>query len=205
MEGTVCYIVGAGSFFGVVPPPGAGDLVLAADGGYASCRSAGLEPDLLIGDFDSLDGEPAGVPIIRVPVEKDDTDTMLALKEGLRRGYRVFRIYGGTGGRPDHTVANLQALLYAANRGGRAYLYGEGFVWTAFRDGELVICGAAGAVFSVFALGGRAEGVSIEGAKYPLRGAVLEPDFPLGVSNHFEKGPVRITAESGALVVGWEI
>ena len=113
-----CYIFGAGDFDGLEERPGAEDYVIAADGGYTTCRRAGVEPQLLLGDFDSLAEVPALPHVERVPVEKDDTDMMLAIKRGLERGETLFHLYGGMGGqRTDHTVANLQALLYLADHG----------------------------------------------------------------------------------------
>ena len=112
-----CYIFGAGDFDGLEERPGAEDYVIAADGGYTTCRRAGVEPQLLLGDFDSLAEVPALPHVERVPVEKDDTDMMLAIKRGLERGETLFHLYGGMGGqRTDHTVANLQALLYLAEQ-----------------------------------------------------------------------------------------
>lgn len=96
-----CYIFGAGSFYGLTARPRAGDFTIAADGGWLACRKTEVIPDLLLGDFDSLSAQPDFPNILRVPVEKDDTDTMLAVKTGLERGETEFHIYGGMGGRPD--------------------------------------------------------------------------------------------------------
>ena len=106
-----CYIFGAGSYFGLIRRPAPEDTVIAADGGWRICREEGIVPDLLLGDFDSLHTVPDFGHICRVPVEKDDTDMMLAIKEGLARGETDFHLYGGVGGRTDHTIANLQGLL----------------------------------------------------------------------------------------------
>ena len=116
----ICYIVCAlPQSHAFVPNPG--DLVIAADGGYAHLH--GIQADLVVGDFDSLGFIPAGESVVRHPAEKDDTDTMLAVKTGLERGETEFHIYGGMGGRrTDHTVANFQALLYLARRGARGWL-----------------------------------------------------------------------------------
>ena len=139
-----CYIFGAGDFDGLEERPGAEDYVIAADGGYTACRRAGVEPQLLLGDFDSLAEVPALPHVERVPVEKDDTDMMLAIKRGLERGETLFHLYGGMGGqRTDHTVANLQALLYLADHGAEGWLHGRGERWTAascFRPVRRVFC-----------------------------------------------------------------
>ena len=114
-----CYIVGAGDFTprGFAPVPG--DLVLAADGGYRALYSLGYTPDLLLGDFDSL-GDlplPPDLPVLRFPARKDDTDTGLALRHGLDRGYRDFALYGCAGGRVDHLLANLQSMARISRLG----------------------------------------------------------------------------------------
>ena len=135
-----CFIFAAGSFYGLREAPKAGDVIIAADAGFRLCRELGLTPDLLLGDFDSMEEPKDFAHLIRVPVEKDDTDTMLAVREGLREGCTEFRIYGGTGGkRLDHTLANFQALLYLRRHGARGYLYDDDFCWTAMEDETLTL------------------------------------------------------------------
>ncbi len=129
-----CYIFGAGSFYGLDRCPRADDFIIAADGGWLACRKTGITPDLLLGDFDSLSTQPDFPNILRVPVEKDDTDTMLAVKTGLERGETEFHIYGGMGGRrTDHTIANFQALLYLARRGSGLAVWPGGAVHRRMR------------------------------------------------------------------------
>ena len=205
MEGRECYIIGAGEFFGIARHPREGDFVIAADGGYRYCLAENLKIDLLLGDFDSLEEMPQAENVERFPVEKDDTDTMLALKKGLALGYRSFRIFGGTGGRLDHTLANLQALLYLARHDAVGWLYDKNFVYSAIKNETVTLKGAENAVFSVFAMNGPARGVSIRGAKYSAENVELQPDFPLGVSNHFLAGDVQITVKNGALIIGAEM
>ena len=124
-----CFIFGAGSFYGLPVAPRKEDYVIAADGGWNTCRELGIEPDLLLGDFDSMQDVPAFDHIRRVPVEKDDTDMMLAVKEGLAGHHREFHLYGGLGGkRSAHTIANLQTLVYLAEHAARGWLYGQGLV-----------------------------------------------------------------------------
>ena len=202
---SACFIIGAGPFYGLPVAPAPGDYVIAADGGYLHCREAGLVPDLLLGDFDSLDALPGDTDMERFPVDKDDTDSMLAMKLGLEKGYRTFHLYGGTGGRMDHTLANLQGLAYLARQGARGYLYDASFVFTALWNSSLDLPAREEGIFSVFALGETARGVSILGGRYPLEGGELSPFFPLGVSNHFEGRPVRVSVEQGCLLVGWEL
>ena len=102
-----------------------GDLVIAADAGYENLRQAGIRPDLVVGDFDSLGYVPKGQESVVYPARKDDTDTMLAVRIGLNRGYRRFLLYGALGGRMDHTLANLQCLSFIVDHGGEGYLLGD--------------------------------------------------------------------------------
>ena len=204
MNGHECYIIGAGDFFGLVQAPDDSDYVIAADAGYNYCRENNIMPDLVLGDFDSLGLAPDHPNVMELPVEKDDTDMIFAVKLGLEKGYKHFFIYGGLGGdRPDHTVANLQTLLYIANRGGRGWLYGKNYVWTAINKDVLKLKGNG--PVAVFTLDGKAQGVNIKGLKYELENAEISPDFPLGVSNSLENGEAEISVENGTLLVMYNI
>ena len=125
---SVCCIVGAGPSPAYVKD---GAFVIAADGGLSKLQALGIIPDLILGDFDSLGSRPAGDNVLTYPVEKDDTDTMLAIKEAIWRGYQTLYISGGIGGRLDHTMANLQSLLFARKCGVEAFLVGENEAVTA--------------------------------------------------------------------------
>lgn len=203
-EGSMaCFIFGAGSFCGLQARPDADDFIIAADGGWDHCCSEGIRPHLLLGDFDSLSAVPEFDSIRRVPVEKDDTDMMLAVKEGLQQGQRVFHLYGGMGGRrSDHTIANLQTLLYLARHGAEGWLYGQNEVYTAICDGAITLPARDRGIVSVFCLGADAEGVTIRGAQYEVEDIVLRADFPLGVSNHFTGAPVTVAVRRGSLLIG---
>ncbi|MCD8311672.1 MAG: thiamine diphosphokinase [Firmicutes bacterium] len=197
-----CFIFGAGEFETLREKPVAGDIVIAADGGQALCEALGVEPTLVIGDFDSSPEPMYETDVIILPVVKDDTDMIYSIKHGLSEGCREFHIYGGTGGRLDHTVANLQSLLYIANRGARGCLYGADTAATVIKDGTFTFKSAG--MVSVFAFGGSADGVTIRGGQYEVEGISLTPEFPLGVSNHSTGNPVTVTVERGALLVMWE-
>lgn len=197
----ICYVVGAAPICAdFAPRPG--DKVVAADGGTAHLRARGMTPDLVMGDFDSS-AQPTGGAVAVYPPEKDDTDTMLALKWGWTQGYRRFRLLGGTGGRADHTMANVQALAWLAARGGRGVLVAPDACVTVVRDGSLHFRARAEGTVSVFAYGGEARGVTLTGLYYPLENGTLSPDFPLGVSNHFTGAPVSIRVTVGVLLVYW--
>lgn len=200
----LCIIVGAMEP-GAVPAPRAGDLLIAADQGLAHLERQGLAPDLIVGDFDSLGKIPQGDNIIRHPVEKDDTDTMLAIKTGLERGFRSFLLYGCLGGRLDHTYANLQALVFLARRQAQGWLLGGGTAVTAFSSGRLAFSPRRSGTISVFCPDGTARGVNLSGLYYPLHDAVLTSAFPLGVSNAFTGAAAEVSVREGTLLVMWEL
>lgn len=207
-----CYIFAAGD-----PTPIHGTisddaLVIAADGGFDYARSHGITPHFVLGDFDSLPSSSIELlpdSAIRHPKEKDDTDMMLALKLGLQKGCLEFHLYGGLGGRLDHTLANLQSLTYLTKHGALGYLYGENFVLTVLTASNAIRFAAsepyncAECLCSVFSLSDRCEGVTIRGLAYELTDATLTNGFPLGVSNHFTGDDVSISTKKGTLAVLW--
>lgn len=200
MEGR-CIIVGAGDFFGFVRKPEPEDYLIAADAGYLWCRREQAVPDLVIGDFDSLGAPPDFPNIIQMPVEKDDTDTLRACRLGLEKGFRDFAIYGGTGGRPDHTLANLQTLLFLHRNGARGRLYGSGVVFRGICNETVNFPAAAAGDFSLFCLNGTARGVTIRGMKYEVTDAEITSDYPIGVSNSFLGVPSSVTVTDGSLIL----
>ncbi len=202
-DGT-CYIIGAGSFAHLLAPLEDHDLLIAADGGYRYCEKMGLEPDVLLGDFDSLEIVPKHRNLIRHSPIKDDTDMALAAAYGEERGFRRFVMYGGLGGRLDHTMANLQLLTALSRKGYAAYLIGEGSIITAVTDGKLVFGPSASGMISVFCAGEKAEGVNERGLKYSLDHAVLTCERALGVSNEFTGQESMIEVERGTLLVLWD-
>ena len=207
-EKPLCFVFGAGQ--PPVRPPviAEHDLVIAADGGYTYTQQAGIRTDILVGDFDSLSVCPNqkedGLLIQRLPKEKDQTDLLVALQCGLERGYTSFHIYGGTGGRLDHTLANIQCLIYLVNHNARGYLYDSDVVVTALM-GEIWLAARQDGIVSVFALGEYADGVYVNGLKYELDNRRLSYDFPLGVSNEFTGRPVHIKAERGVLAIVYPV
>ena len=196
-----CVIFCAGGFSTLAEPVNEADLVIAADGGLRHAEQCGVQPTLILGDFDSLGYTPDRAEVF--PVEKDDTDSMLAIKEGLSRGFRRFVLYGALdGARLDHTVANFQALLYLARRGAQGWLYGQGERYTAVCGGTVTFHARDRGILSVFCLGADARDVSIQGGQYPLHHAVLTAEFPLGVSNHFVGQPITVSVRDGSLLIG---
>lgn len=195
----VCCIVAAGPSEPYVVKD---SYIIAADAGITKLDSLGIAPDIIIGDFDSLDSVPQGDNVIVFPVKKDDTDTLLALKEGMKAGYDTFYISGGVGGQLDHTVANLQSLAYARENGVCAYLIGNGQCAVIINSGlPLTLKAKSDGRCSVFAFGGDASGVYIEGLSYEGTDITLKSTFPLGVSNSFNGGEAKISCEDGCLLV----
>ena len=198
---SICYIFAAASG---VPPKFKtcnSDLVIAADAGYKNLEKFGISPDVLIGDFDSLEVLPENVKCLRYPVKKDDTDTILAVKYGLKKGYKTFVIYGGAGGRTDHFLANLQTLNFIASNGGVGFLKGEDFSFITFSSKGAIFSENLCGDISVFATGGQCENVSIRGLLYEAERISLSPEFPLGVSNKFIGKKAEISVENGTVTV----
>ncbi len=198
---SICCIVGAGPSPAFIKD---GAFVIAADGGLDKVKSLGVVPDLILGDFDSLEIRPEGKNVMTFPVEKDDTDTMLAIKEAIGRGYTTLYISGGVGGRLDHTVANLQSLLYAAEKGACAYLVGEKETAAVLTDGSVSFRDTCRGKISVFSVDAMAEGVTIDGLQYEVTDVSLTNRFPLGVSNAFIRKPASVSVRKGTLLLIWE-
>ena len=197
-----CIIFCAAGFDGLLAPIPDNALVIAADGGLRHTQALGISPDVILGDFDSLGYVPADSRVF--PVEKDDTDAMLAVRLGLQRGCDWFEFYGAMDGpRLDHTVANFQTLAYLATHGARGVLIGRDYIAAVLKDEAISFPPEAGGILSLFCLGASAE-VTIEGLHYPLARGTLTPDFPLGVSNHFVGKPARITVHDGLVLALWD-
>ncbi len=197
-----CIIIGAGDLCGEISLC-RGDFVIAADAGCEKAKEEGITPDLIIGDFDSLGRVPKGDNVIALPVAKDDTDMMYAVKTGLKLGYKEFLLYGGTGGRIDHTLANIQTLSYICLHGAIGYLFGDGFKITVIGNTRLRFKEHKGRI-SVFCAGGEARGVYLRGMEFPLTDATLTFDMPLGVSNAFKDEKAEVEVRDGLLAVYWE-
>lgn len=198
-----CVIFCAGGFYGLAEPISQEDYILAADGGLTHVQALNLQPDGIIGDFDSLGYIPQGATLF--PVEKDDTDSMLAVRQGLRMGYDRFILYGSLDGpRLDHTLANFQTLQFLADHGAQGYLVGQHYLATVIKSSAISFPDTAQGIISVFCLGEDAKGVTIHGLQYPLENGSLSAGFPLGVSNHFIGAQSRIQVAQGSLLILWD-
>ena len=195
-----CVIFCAGGFDALAEPIGKGDYVIAADGGLVHAQSLGLTPDCVLGDFDSLGYVPENAVLF--PVRKDDTDAMLAVRQGLALGMRRFLLYGSLDGdRLDHTIANLQTLQYLADRGAEGYLVGKHYIATAVKNSTVQFPKDAKGILSVFCMGSDAVGVTLKGLTYTLENTTLTAGFPLGVSNHFIGQEARVSVTNGSLLL----
>ena len=198
-----CIIFCAAEFDKLAAPIEKEDYILAADGGLRHLERIGLKPNGIIGDFDSLGYVPTGAEVF--PVEKDDTDAMLAARKGLQLGFREFWFYGSLDGpRLDHTVANLQTLQFLADHGAAGYLIGNDYIVTVVKDGQLRFPAGREGIVSVFCMGADAAGVSIRGLHYELEMGTLTAGFPLGVSNHFTGKEAAVEVKKGSLLVLWD-
>lgn len=200
----ICYIVGAGDF-NTPFSPSENDLVIAADGGYDHLKKFGIRCDLLLGDLDSINEAPSDIETLKFPVRKDETDAYLAYREGAKRGYKTFYVYGGTGGREDHTFANYCLLLYIKEEGGCGFLISDKARVSVIKNEGVTLIGKAGKHLSLFPFGSDADKVTVRGAEYECEQVRLQTKFPLAVSNIFKDSPVNIEVTDGTLLIMEEI
>lgn len=209
-----CVLVCAGDLEISEIPVGEGDLVIAVDGGCMYCDVLGIEPDVIIGDFDSLTAEyiyrlkeaengkdEKKKRIIHLNPVKDDTDTLAAIRLGLQEGYREFHLYGAMGGRLEHTIANLQCLQYLKKEGAAGYLWDGNMMATVIVNESISFRREMEGMVSVFATGESASGVTEKGLKYLLNDAEITNSFPIGVSNEFIGERAEISVKDGALLI----
>lgn len=227
-----------------------GVCIIALDGGLAFCAENGIQPDLIVGDFDSLpdrvteeiidsvadriaeeiidsvadrvmedlqamttEGVGQGKKeelllakyprkiIFKLPCEKDDTDTLAAIKMAVEKGYTRFTIYGGLGGRLSHTMANIQSLLYLKERGLYGELVGDGSRVFLVKDESVTLPLQEQGYISVFSFDEKAEGVTLKNLKYEVENVELTNSFPIGVSNEFVGQQAEISVKKGILLV----
>lgn len=196
-----CVIISGGDF-SPVDRLYADDFIIACDKGYTYAQRCGIQPDLVVSDFDSYAGEIAPqIPVETFQSEKDDTDTMIAVRYAVAHGFDEVCLRCALGGRLDHAFANLQSLVFAQVHGLRASLEDTGNCVYTLQNGSMHLERREGWSLSVFAACDRCEGVSIRGAKYPLTDAVLTCSFPLGVSNAWAEDAVDISVRDGILLI----
>lgn len=182
------------------------DYFIFCDGGLSHAESLCIKPNLIVGDFDSCDSDVLSkyeeqCEIIKLPREKDDTDTLYAVKLAVERGYNDFLILGAMGGRFDHALGNISILLYLEGLGKKAVLIDDYSVMQIAGSKPLLIEDNC-SYFSVLTVAGDVSGVTIKNAKYPLENASLSADFQLGISNEVLPGKVaEVSVEHGRVLV----
>ncbi|MBQ6152683.1 MAG: thiamine diphosphokinase [Ruminococcus sp.] len=200
-----CFIFGALPALYTPILPQKGDLVIAADRGYLRLEEKGITPDILVADFDSMKEDPLFENTVRLNVRKDFTDVACAVDIGFEKGYDQFVVYGGAGGKLDHSLANVQLCQDILRRGGEAVFYGDNESFTVIRSSFHFEKRDQGRL-SVFSVTDQCEGVRISGASYEADGITLyrNQSPTLGVSNAFVNKEVSISVESGELLIIWE-
>lgn len=180
----------------------AGDWIVACDAGYRNCRAMGVVPALITGDFDTAP-VPDCADVIVLPAEKDDTDTQYAARLAAGKGCSEVVMLGALGGwRLDHTLASLGTALWLARQGIQVLLADEHTEIRILLEGQKMQLEQGNwHYFSLFPLEGKAEGITLTGAHYPLNHAALDFGYPLGVSNAFDEPIIHISLEKGSLAV----
>ena len=182
--------------------PDKGDLLICADGGLEKALQYGFNPDLVIGDFDSMPlPDSCPCPVRVLPVKKDETDTAACIKEGRARGYREFRIAGGMGGRFDHTIANLQCIADCASRGEQGWLVDAQNRVTVLHPGTYIFPGLEKGKFSLFAFTERVKNIDLNGTEWELKQAELVQNVPIGCSNWYKSEQITLKFTEGLLIL----
>ncbi|HYT34661.1 MAG TPA: thiamine diphosphokinase [Ktedonobacteraceae bacterium] len=183
------------------------DLIIAADGGAETALQAGCAPAIIIGDFDSLDTarlqqlKAQGSRVVQAAIEKDETDTELAILAAIEEGATAITLLGGLGGaRFDHTMANI-LLLAGFPALPIRIVDGPAVCWLLRGPGNTLINGHAGDLLSLLPLTGEAAGVQTTGLYYPLQGETLRFGRPRGVSNVLTSEQARVSLENGSLLI----
>ena len=178
------------------------DYVICADGGYDYAKEAGIVPQLIVGDFDStiLDKD-VKCEVITLPTRKDDSDMMVCVKEGVKRKFKVFSLFGATGGRPDHTYANISALLYLAKNGCIGSIEDSKYRYLMLKKGTVKIRNESGKKFSIFPFGCPECRVTLKGFEYEIEMYLLNATLPIGVSNKVVSDEALVSVHYGTALV----
>lgn len=180
------------------------DFVIACDSGIESCKDIGVTPNLIVGDFDSHKKPDTDIEIITLPTAKDDTDTMFATKEAVKRGFSEVVLLGVVGDRIDHTLANVYILSYLQDEGVNGMIVDD--------FSEMLIISKNGqnisrisdnySFFSLLCLEGKVEGVTIKNAKFPLENGIITPNHQYATSNEVLPGEVaEVSIEKGSALL----
>ena len=227
-------LICAGYFYGIPFSLKKEDLIIAVDGGFQYCKEEGITPSLILGDLDSLtanfpenrspvsynifsenpkeraeflsESSFQGIPLKQLPVVKNDTDLLAAIKLCLEEGIREIHIFGALEGRRfDHSLAALQSLAFLTEQKAKGYLYGKEELITALQDGSLHFPKGMQGTCSVFSYSEEARGVEEKGLLYQIDKGCLKNSFPIGVSNAFTGEEAEISVEKGMLFISYGI
>ncbi len=196
-----CVIIGAGKICNydlISKYIKTGDFIIACDGGLYHTEKMKLIPNLIIGDFDSHSKPNTDIETIILPCEKDDTDTVFAIKEALKRGFDDFILLGVTGDRLDHTLVNLYALFMIMQSGAKGIIADDNCEITTIGKRPVKITDFK--YFSLLNLTGKANGVNISGAKYNLNNAVITPFYQYATSNEITD-TAEVSVDDGYLLL----
>ena len=201
-----CAVIGAADFEltdGIRDVLQSCEYIMAADCGYVNAIQNGIIPDILVGDFDSLALGAYNVETIRLPVEKDYTDTGFCLKKAKEMGFDEAVLFGATGGkRIDHTFANIALLFWGIDIGIKTYICDKNNLMFALKnDRAAVKKDDKYKYLSIFAWGSESCRVTLEGVKYPLDNFTLSCSFPLGVSNEIISDSAEISVKDGSVLI----
>ena len=176
------------------------DYVIYCDSGISHMEGLGAKPSLIVGDFDSYDDPHLDVETITLPVAKDDTDTVYAMREGMKRGCKEFLLLGVIGSRLDHTLVNAYILTSLENRGCHGiFIDDHSEIETVSSMAEV---DDSYPFFSLVAMEGDARGVTIRNAKFEIEDAVIGPDYQYATSNEPLPGKTaEIIVKDGRLLL----
>lgn len=179
-----------------------GNTIICADYGYIHAKNLGLEVDIVIGDFDSVDEIPTDAKeVVKFPKEKDDTDTMLAVKLAIERGFDHIDIYGALGKRLDHSYANIQTLDYILENNSHGKIISDTEEIFIIKNQSTKIPKRDDFYLSLFSYSERCEGVFESGVKYPLDNATVTQSFPIGISNEIINDFAEIEVKNGKMLI----
>lgn len=178
------------------------DFIVCADSGYSFAKKAGLTPNLIIGDFDSLKEElPQNTEVVKLNTHKDDTDTEHCVMECIRRGYKDLLLLGSIGGRTDHTFANIATLAFLSEYNYNGIARNNGEEIRILKEGSYEMNNKKGLIFSVFPYGCESVNVTYKGAEYMLNNKTLTYNVSRGISNVFVDDEAEITINRGRAIL----
>lgn len=177
------------------------DFIICADGGYIHAQDANIVPNLIVGDFDSSSVPDSDIETIILPTNKNDTDTMYAVREGIGRGYKKFVFLSAIGGRADHTFANYSALFYLKHHGCSGEILSCNSKIFLLENEQIEIRNQSDKIFSIFPFACRGCLVSLNGFRYPLLNYTINAEFPIGVSNIITSDEAFVSVGGGCAIV----